>query len=92
MYFISTIEDYFQEIGRAERSGGVSTSTIMWKPSDAPLWKDLSGLRHAEIAAVRHYLENDIECSPVTPVLYEADPAVLLPQQIHVNRQADTLR
>ena len=53
----STIEDYFQESGRAGRSGELSTSTIMWKPSDAPLWKDLSRPCQAEIAAVRHYLE-----------------------------------
>ena len=58
----STIEDYFQESGRAGRSGELSTSTIMWKPSDAPLWKDLSRPRHAEIAAVQHYLENNKEC------------------------------
>ena len=58
----STIEDYFQESGRAGRSGELSTSTNMWKPSDAPLWKDLSRPCHAEVAAVRHYLENDKEC------------------------------
>ena len=65
----STIEDYFQESGRAGRSGELSTSTIKWKPSDAPLWKDLSRPRHAEIAAVRHYLENDKECRQGTIIL-----------------------
>ena len=58
----SSIEDYFQESGRAGRSGDCARSTVYWKPSDAPLRKDLSNPRDAEIAAVRHYLQNDQEC------------------------------
>ncbi len=58
----SSIHDYFQESGRAGRSGDPAKSTVFWKPSDAPLRKDLSIPRNAEIAAVRHYLENDSEC------------------------------
>jgi superfamily II DNA helicase RecQ len=48
----------FQESGRAGRSGEPSKSTIYWKPRNAPLRKDLSNPRDAEVAAVRHYLEN----------------------------------
>ena len=33
----SSIEDYFQECGRAGRSGDQAKSTIYWKASDAPL-------------------------------------------------------
>lgn len=58
----SSIEDYFQESGRAGRSGEQAKSTIYWKPKDAPLKRDLSNPRDAEVAAVRHYLENNKEC------------------------------
>lgn len=58
----SSIEDYFQESGRAGRSGDPAKSTVYWKPSDAPLRKDLSNPRDCELAAVRHYLENSSEC------------------------------
>ena len=50
----SSIENYFQESGRAGRSGDPAKSVIYWKPSDAPLQKDLSKPRIAELAAVRH--------------------------------------
>ena len=75
----STIEDYFQESGRAGRSGELSTSTIKWKPSDAPLWKGLSRPRHAEIAAVRHYLENDKECRR-EQLLHHFDRSMQVPE------------
>ena len=75
----STIEDYFQESGRAGRSGELSISTIMWKPSDAPLWKDLLRPRHAEIAAVRHYLENDKECRR-EQLLHHFDRSMQVPE------------
>lgn len=58
----SAIEDYFQECGRAGRSGDHAESTIYWKPRDAPLRKDLSNPSNAELAAVRHYLQNDVDC------------------------------
>lgn len=58
----STIEDYFQESGRVERSGEQGISIVFWKPSDAPNYKDTSKPRHAELAAVRRYLENKEEC------------------------------
>lgn len=35
---------------------------VYWKPSDAPLRQDLLNPRNAELAAVRHYLQNDEEC------------------------------
>lgn len=57
-----SIDDYFQESGRAGRDGKPSTSTIYWLPSDAPLKKDLSKPGNAEIVAVRRYLENNKEC------------------------------
>ena len=38
----TSVEDYFQESGRAGRSGSFAKSTIFWKPVDAPLKKDLS--------------------------------------------------
>lgn len=38
----SSIEDYFQESGRACRTGDQAKSTIYWKPLDAPLRKNQS--------------------------------------------------
>ena len=58
----SSIEDYFQECGRAGRSGDPAKSTIYWKPSDAPRRKNVSDPRNAELCAVRNYLENNREC------------------------------
>ena len=74
----SSIEDYFQESGRAGRSGEHSKSVIYWKPSDAPLRKDLSNPRDAEIATVRHYLENDSECRR-KQLLHYFDPSIQVP-------------
>ena len=58
----SSIEDYFQESGRAGRSGEQAKSTVYWKPSDAPVRKSKTDPRNVEKAAVRSYLENNMEC------------------------------
>ena len=58
----ASIDDYFQESGRAGRSGEAAKSTVYWKPSDAPLRKDISDPRNTEMAAVHQYLENESEC------------------------------
>ena len=55
----SSIDDYFQESGRVGRSGELAKSTIYWKPIDAPMKKDISNVRNAEIVAVRRYVENN---------------------------------
>ena len=57
-----SIEDYFQECGRAGRSSEPAKSVIYWTPVEAPLRKKLINPCDAEIAAVRHYLENVSEC------------------------------
>ena len=48
-----SLDDYFQESGRAGREGQQSVSTIFWKPSEAPLWKDLSNFHNKEVAFAR---------------------------------------
>ena len=72
----STIEDYFQESGRVGRSGEQGKSIVFWKPSDAPNYKDTSKPRHAELAAVRGYLENTEECRRCQ-LLYYFDPELI---------------
>lgn len=57
-----TIDDYFQESGRAGRTGELSISTVFWSPPDAPLRKDTSDPHIAEAVAVRNYLENEQQC------------------------------
>ena len=57
-----SIEDYFQESGRGGRSGQPARSVVYWKPVDCPLRKKSSTLRDQEVAAVRHYLENESSC------------------------------
>ena len=57
-----SIEDYFQECGRAGRSGEPAKSVIYWTPVEAPLRKKLVNPCDAEVAAVRYYLENVSEC------------------------------
>ena len=47
-----------KECGRAGRSGELAKSVIYWIPADAPLRKNLGNPTNAEIAAVRHFLEN----------------------------------
>ena len=56
-----SIEDYFQESGRGGRSSDPAWSVVYWKPIDCRV-KKLSSTRDQEVAAVRHYLENDISC------------------------------
>ena len=57
-----SIDDYFQESGRAGRDGKQASSAIYWVPSDAPNKKDIKNPRNAEIVAVRRYLENITDC------------------------------
>ncbi len=57
-----SLEDYFQESGRAGRSGEQSCSTVYWCPSDAPKYKDTSDLHRQEVVLVRTYLENTQKC------------------------------
>lgn len=57
-----TIDDYFQESGRAGRTGDPSVSTVFWSPPDAPLRKDMSDPHVAEAVAVRNYHENEQNC------------------------------
>ena len=58
------IEDYFQECGRAGRSGEPAKSVIYWTPIEAPLRKNIINPCDVEIVAVRHYLENVSEYCP----------------------------
>lgn len=57
-----SIDDYFQESGRGGRSGEQCVSTIYWKPSEAPMYKDVTDRSKAEVIAVRRYLENCTVC------------------------------
>ena len=57
-----SIDDFFQESGRAGRSGTQAKSVVLWKPSDAPLKSVITTPRDREIATVRRYLQNDKEC------------------------------
>ena len=57
-----SLDDYFQESGMGGRSGQQARSVIYWKPIDCPLHKDLSKTQDNEVAAVRHYLENNSVC------------------------------
>ena len=56
-----SIEGYFQESGRRGRSGDPARSVVYWKLIDCCVKKLLS-TRDQEIAAIRHYLENDTSC------------------------------
>ena len=57
-----SLDDYFQESGRAGREGQQAVSTIYWKPPEAPLRKDLTDFHNKEVAVVRRYLENSVDC------------------------------
>lgn len=57
-----SIEDYFQESGRGGRSGDTAKSVVYWKPIECRLKKKPGSARDQEVAAVRHYLENDTSC------------------------------
>ena len=61
-----SIEDYFQESGRASRSGQQATSTIFWSPADVPIRKDLSKVQSTDLAKLRRYLENVSDCRRCT--------------------------
>ena len=69
------LDDYFQESGRAGRGGELSTSTIYWAPSDVPVRQDLSDPRNAEVAVMRRYLENEVDCRRYL-LLHYFDPAL----------------
>ena len=66
----SSIKDYYQECGRAGRSGEQAKSVVYWIPADAPLRINLGNPTNAETAAVRHYLENSHECRSVQLLRY----------------------
>ena len=51
------MDDYFQESGRAGRSGEFATSTIFWKPIDTSFKKDSTKSHDVELNSVRKYLE-----------------------------------
>ena len=57
-----SIDDYFQESGRGGRSGGQCTSTIYWKPSEAPMYKDITEQSRRDAVVVRKYLDNTTVC------------------------------
>ena len=69
------VDDCFQESGRAGRGGEPSTSTIYWAPSDAPIRKDMSNPHNVELAAIRRYLENTVDCRRYVLLSY-FDPVV----------------
>ena len=68
-----SLDDYFQESGRG---GEQSTSTIYWVPSDVPVRQDLSDPLNAEVAVVRRYLENEVDCRRYLLLNY-FDPALV---------------
>ena len=57
-----SLEDYFQESGRAGRQHQQSLSRIYWKPAEAPIRSNLSIHRNRELKSVRMYLENTSLC------------------------------
>lgn len=75
----SSLDNYLQESGRGGCSGEQAKSIIFLKPAHAPLQKDFS-INNAEIAAVRHYLENTSECRRLQ-LLHYYDPDLSHVQQ-----------
>lgn len=77
-----SLDDYFQESGRAGRHGEQSNSTIFWKPSDAPLKSDQTVSRNVEVSSVRRFVESTTSCRRHMLLTY-FDPAVAksLPKQ-----------
>ena len=58
-----SLDDYFQESGRAGRSGEKSTSTIYWMPRDVVCSSKVpQDHRNTEVTAVRRYLEDTTTC------------------------------
>ena len=72
-----SLEDYFQESGRAGRGGELSTSTIYWSPSDVPNRKNKSNPRNIELDIVRGYLLTT-ECRRQHLLQY-FDPSLMAP-------------
>ena len=72
----SCIEDYFQESGRAGRSGEQAKSIVFWKAGDVPLRQDQSIPANVGLASVRHYVENTSECRRVQLLRY-FDPQLI---------------
>jgi RecQ family ATP-dependent DNA helicase len=69
----ASLEDYLQESGRGGRTGQQAKSVVFWKPADAPMRRDQSIAVNAELAAVRRYLENTLDCRRVQ-LLHHFDP------------------
>ena len=87
-----SLDDYFQESGRAGRGGEQSTSTIYWAPLDVPIRQDLSDPRNAEVAVVRRYLENEVDCQRYL-LLHYFDPALASNlERIHKRLCCDTCK
>ncbi len=58
-----SLEDYFQESGRAGRDGGDCTSTIYWMPRDAPQFRAIpKDHQQKESLAVRRYVSDESTC------------------------------
>ena len=54
----STLEDYFQESGRAGRAGNQSSSVVYWTPKDCPLYTEpKTNAEHGSVI-VRKYVES----------------------------------
>ena len=70
-----SLEDYFQESGRAGRDGEPSTSTIYWCPKDAPSRKIIVSPHDANNAEDRCYLTNSSECRRYQLLKY-FDPSI----------------
>jgi len=51
-----SLEDYFQESGRAGRTGEQSTSTVYWSRCDVPGRRDKRDRHNVELDIVRAYL------------------------------------
>ena len=65
-----SLDNYFQECGRAGRSGEQAFSTIYWCPRDAPIYRDPSDQHKQEVTLVRQYLENTETCRRVQLLKY----------------------
>ena len=57
-----SIDDYFQESGRAGRSGEQSSSLVYWKPVQCPMTTEPKTVHEMERKMVRQYLENTTSC------------------------------
>lgn len=80
-----SLEDYFQESGRAGRDGSDSTSTIYWTPRDAPRRDAPQTHQQREVLAVRQYLEDESTCRRY--MLLEYFDSNLAKKLLHENRQ-----